>query len=475
MKHLLLILSAALSMAFLANSQESKHYVKETDPLAAKKLEQWQDMKFGFMMHWGLYSQWGIVESWSLCGEDEGWCQRTGVYAGDYETYKQAYRNIKKEFNPVKFNPDLWAEAAKKAGMRYLINTTKHHDGFCMFDTKTTDFKITSPESPFSSNPKANIVKETFNAFRNQGLMIGAYFSKPDWNSPYYWWPYFPTPDRHVNYNPVKYPERWQKFKDWTYTQIEELMTGYGSVDILWLDGAWVRPLANMPKEYESWAKKLDYNQDVDITRIVSMARKHQPGLIVVDRWVSGLYENYLTPEQKIPEKALDVPWESCMTMATSWGYVKNDRFKPTRQLIHLLVDIIAKGGNLLLDVGPTPEGTLPDTAYQRMKEIGEWMTVNGKAIYGTRPIAPYKEKNICYTHSKTGMVYALYLAQKEENTPPASIVFGGILPKKGATVQMLGVQQPLEWEIKSGRAIVKIPAVVQQRPPCKDAWVFVF
>lgn len=132
-------------------------------------------------------------------------------------------------------------------------------------------------------------------------------------------------------------------------------MTGYGQIDILWLDGAWVRPIDYMPKEFEEWAKKKNYNQDIGMARIDSMAEIHQPGLIIVDRWVSGVFENYLTPEQNTPEQVLNIPWESCITMALGWSYNKHHKYKSVHQLIHTLVDIVAKGGNFLLDIGPYP------------------------------------------------------------------------------------------------------------------------
>ena len=133
------------------------------------------------MMHWGPYSQWGVVESWSICSEDEPWCRRS---LPDYVEYKRRYEQLPKTFNPVKFDPAAWARAAKDAGMRYVVHTTKHHDGFCMFDTQQTDYRITGPDVPFAKNPRANIVKEIFDAFRKEGFGIGAYFSKPDWHSP---------------------------------------------------------------------------------------------------------------------------------------------------------------------------------------------------------------------------------------------------------------------------------------------------
>lgn len=230
---LVLIFLFSLSIIHTVNAQIKPPEAHETDPLVLKNLEEWQDLKFGFMMHWGPYSQWGVVESWSLCSEDEPWCRRN---MDNYVEYVKAYEKLKGTFNPVKFNPESWAKLAKESGMKYLVFTTKHHDGFCMFDTKLTDYRITGAGCPFSTHPKANITKELFEAFRKEGFKVGAYFSKPDWHCEYYWWPYFSTPDRNVNYDPAKYPERWQKYKDYTYGQIEELMSGYGKVDILWLE-----------------------------------------------------------------------------------------------------------------------------------------------------------------------------------------------------------------------------------------------
>jgi len=456
-------------------AQETEaNYVPVGDLLVAKKISQWENAKFGLLMHWGIYSEWGIVESWSLCGEDEGWCERKGEYASNYDEYKKAYQGLKRKFNPVKFDPGKWAAAASNAGMRYVVFTTKHHDGFCMFDTKTTDHKITSNESPFHSNPNANVTQKIFNAFRDKGMMTGAYFSKPDWNCEYYWWPYFPTPDRHVNYNPAKHPDRWKQFQDFTYTQIEELMTGYGPVDILWLDGAWVRPFANMPKEFESWAKKDSFNQDVNILRIAAMARTHQPGLIIVDRWVNGEYENYLTPENKVPEQAMSVPWEACIPMATSWSYVKGDRYKSTNDLIHLLADVVAKGGNLLLNIGPSPEGEWDPDAYDRLTGIGEWMKTNNSAIYSTRPVTPYKEENICFTKTNNGTVNAIYLA-KENETMPMTVSIQSFTPVPGSSVLLAGIREPLAWEKTETGFTITIPESVQQNPPCTHAWVFQF
>jgi alpha-L-fucosidase len=209
--------------------------------------------------------------------------------------------------------------------------------------------------------------------------------------------------------------------------------------------------------------------------RIAAMARALQPGLIIVDRAVEGRYQNYRTPEQEVPEKALDYVWETCMTMATSWSYVRNDEYKPTSRLIPLLVDIVAKGGNLLLNIGPGPEGDLSPVALQRLKELGEWMKVNGEAIYATRAIAPYKEGNVCYTRRPDGTINAIYLAADSSGVPPATVSVPAFAPKAGSTVTMLGVTEPIVWEKTTAGCVIHVPESARANPPCRYAWTFSF
>jgi len=415
MKKLLFVFFAFMFLS--VNAQEhtaSLKYTVPADKLVQAKLSQWGKIKFGLLMHWGTYSQWGVVESWSLCPEDEGWTVRKGPYAMDWYTYKQAYENLQTTFNPVKFNPEKWALAAKNAGMKYVVFTTKHHDGFNMFDTKQSDYKITGTKSPFANNPKANVAKEIFNAFRDQGFMTGAYFSKPDWNTPDYWWKYFPPKDRNVSYDPKKYPEKWESFKKFTYNQIEELMSDYGKMDILWLDGGWVRPFSSVDTSVE-WQRTIKHNQDIDMGNIARMARTYQPGLLVVDRTVHGEYENYVTPEQQVPATYLPYPWESCMTLGNSWSYVPNDEYKSSRKVIHLLTEIVSKNGNLLLNIGPAPDGEWDPNAYARLEDIGKWIQVNGEAIYDAEADASLPGQGKWVFTKKQDCIYAIYqLAAKE-------------------------------------------------------------
>ncbi|WP_128544709.1 alpha-L-fucosidase [Larkinella soli] len=476
MKYRFLTLTVSVFLAIQAFAQqhsEQNHskYVWPSDAEVKKKLTQWQGVKFGLLMHWGTYSQWGVVESWSLCPEDEGWCVRRGPASGNWYDYKKAYEALQTTFNPTRFNPERWAEAAKAAGMKYMIFTTKHHDGFCMFDSKQTDYKITSSRTPFSSNPRSNVTKEILGAFRSQGFLVGTYFSKPDWNVDSYWWPYFPPKDRNVSYDPKKYPEMWKKYTDFTYNQIQELMTGYGNVDILWLDGGWVRPAGTIDSTV-SWQRTIPYSQDIDMARIAGMARSHQPGLLVVDRTVSGEFENYATPEQQIPDHYMPIPWETCMTMGESWSYVPKENFKSSRRLVQTLVDVVSKNGNLLLNIAPGPDGEWHEEAYGRLKEIGAWIQTNGESVYGTQPMAPYRRDQWAFTRNDKA-AYASYLPTENETTLPATVTLPVVPKGPKAALTLLGTKQALKWK-KTGDAVeVVIPEKVRQQLAGQPVWVF--
>jgi alpha-L-fucosidase len=425
-------------------------YPKELD--VARNLENWRDQKFGIIIHWGLYAVPGIIESWSLCDED--WITRDS--SSNYDEYKKWYWGLKQSFNPTKFNPESWAKAAKAAGMKYLVFTTKHHDGFNMFDTKFSDFKISN--GPFKDSPKANVAKFVFDAFRKENFMIGAYYSKPDWHSQYFWWDLHATPNRNVNYDIRKNSWRWNKFIEYTHNQLNELTTDYGKVDILWLDGGWVRPRNTVTDEVRAWGAPIpDFDQEINMPKVAEMVRKNQNGILIVDRTVHGEFENYRTPEQAIPKQRSANPWESCITLGGAWGYVPNDNFKPSSAVIHTLIEIVAKGGNLLLGVGPTAEGEFLPEQVSRLEEIGRWMAKFGEAIYNTRSIENFQSGDVYFTKGKDKFGYAI----KKVSTGSQlleTISWEKNTPRKGSKIVIVGENESLRWETIGKRTTVRIP-----------------
>ena len=246
-------------------------YVKPTDPAVLEKLEWFQDQKLALMIHWGIYCQLGIVASWALSDKDADWSRHQVNWTDDGEKFKEQYYALNKSFNPIRFQPEEWAQTAKDCGFKYLILTTKHHDGFCLWDTRYSDYKVTAPDCPYHVSEHADLVKSMFDAFREKGLGIGAYFSKADWHTPYYRTPELPDPnpsDRGPMYSPAAEPERWENFVQYTKNQVLELCEGYGPIDILWFDAGWVCA---------------SNGQDIRLGEIVDEARKIQPGILSVD------------------------------------------------------------------------------------------------------------------------------------------------------------------------------------------------
>ncbi len=326
------------------------------DPVGSRnkagRLEQFRDDGFGLFIHWSVDVQLGSVISHSLVGADESYVRRF-------------FEDLPRTFNPRKFNPADWATLAKLAGIRYVVFTNKHHSGFCMWPTATTDFSIA--HTPF----KRDITREVFDAFRAQGIAAGVYFSPDD-----FWWLHKNGKTinrREADVIPANNPGLLAHDR----AQVRELLTNYGKIDVVFFDGPHegLRDLA--------W----DLQPDTVVTR----------GAIV-------------TPEQVIPGIPLDEAWEACVTMGTQWHYKPtNESYKTGGQLIGLLIETRAKGGNLLLNVGPKPDGELPIEQEERLREIALWMFTNSECIYGVRPWIITNEGDVWFTRQKnSNTVYAI-------------------------------------------------------------------
>ena len=313
------------------------------------------EARFGMFIHWGLYSILGRGE-WVMYLE---------------RIPRDEYAKLAEKFKPDKFDAYEWAEIAKRAGMKYMVFTTRHHDGFSLFDSKVSDF------TSVKSAAKKDFVEEYVKACRKAGLRIGFYYSLLDWRWDAYW------------KGPKEDPDGWKKFLNYVHSQVEELCTQYGKIDVLWYDGNW-------PYTAEDW-RSAELNAKV---------RKLQPQILINNR--SGLPEDFDTPEQVIRPSKLGRLWETCMTMNDSWGYFETDRnWKSVKQLIQILVTCASSEGNLLLNVGPRADGTFPPEALERLEAIGEWMRVHRESIYGsercpfTTTVGPMTAKgNKVYVHA---------------------------------------------------------------------------
>ncbi|MBE6541903.1 MAG: alpha-L-fucosidase [Ruminococcaceae bacterium] len=420
---------------------DEKDVERDYGPEVAEHIEWFKDQKLGFMMHWAPGTQFGIVESWALAKSAE-WEKKTEAtwmtsqvnWVEDLDEFRESYVNAYKTFNPIKFNPEKWARMAKECGFKYLLATTKHHDGFCMYDSKYTNHKITADDCPFHTNKNADIVGALYKAFRAEGLGISTYFSKPDWGSPYFWSPDFPNKhDVAPNYDINEHPELWEKFVEYTQNQLFELTSNYGKIDVLWLDGGWVS------------ADSIRLGEVIDKIRATT-----QPHLIVADRCGGGKYENFLTPEQHVPSQPLHMPWESCITIADgfAFGYDKDLYLKTPKTLVHLIIDIVAKGGNLALNVTPQPDGELPAKTLETLNEIGHWLKINGEGIYGTRPIAPYAHDEMAYTQ-KNGNIYA-FLKYSHNYYPRRNAEIFVDKPVKDIVLLRTGESVPFKQDGKS-------------------------
>ena len=345
------------------------------------RLAQFENWRFGLFIHWGPWSQTGEGAIWKI--------------TRDMTPDEQAKAfELRRTFNPRKFDPARWARAAHEAGMKYVVFTTKHHDGFCMWDTQLTDMKITDASCPYSKAPQPDLTRAVVDAFRAEGLAIGFYYSHIDWHHPD--GRYFSI--SHPDYDPARVdtdPASWRRFADYEIGQVRELLSQYGKIDLLWYDIQWAHAGGRhvLPDHPVVAA---------DVRRLVQEMHAWQPDLIYDDRGL-GIYGGFHTPEQVIPETGLPGAWESSITINNGGGYWykgPHNSAKTAADVIRTLAEIAAKGGNLLLNVGPSPEGELTAADYAALEGTGRWLKTNGAAIYGTERS---RWKNLPWGWSTTG------------------------------------------------------------------------
>ena len=314
-----------------------------------ERMKWWNEARFGMFIHWGLYSILGR-DCWVIYNE---------------RIPKGKYRQLAKEFNPPKkFKVESWVKLAKKTGMKYMVLTTRHHDGFCLFDSKVSDF------TSVKTAAKKDFVAEYVKACRKFGMKIGFYYSLLDWRFPGY------------HRGSKKDPKGFDKVVEQAHAQVKELMTGYGKIDYLFYDGEWIPevPFTRTLIEQGESLEVAKYWRSKELNRMV---RKLQPHIITNNR--SGLDEDVDTPERYVVPSKEGRAWESCMTVGDGWGYLKHSsNFKSVYQLLQHLVTCAGSSGNFLLNVGPKPDGSIQEEFVTRLEEVGRWMRTNGESIYGS-------------------------------------------------------------------------------------------
>ena len=333
-----------------------------------KRTQWYREARFGMFIHWGLYA-----------------IPARGEWLRSVEQLtKEAYEPLKDEFAAENYNPKEWAKLAKEAGMKYAVLTAKHHDGYCLFDSKLTDFKSTN--SPCGRD----LVREFLEAFRAEGIRVGLYYSVIDWRHPDF--PHYGDMHHPMRNHPECSNENrnFDNYLEYMFGQIKELLTDYGKLDVMWFDFSY----GNM--KCDTWKAR----------ELIEMVRSIQPD-VIIDNRLEGSGEDagsirtldptpysgdFASPEQMIPPEGIrdvagnPIPWEACITLNNHWGYAAHDHhYKSAEMVVHMLVECVSKGGNLLLNVGPDPEGRFPREAVETLDGLGKWMEENGEAVYGTR------------------------------------------------------------------------------------------
>jgi alpha-L-fucosidase len=357
-----------------------------------KRLQWWQDARFGMFIHWGPVS---------LKGTEIGWSRGKQVPAQEYD-------NLYKSFNPLKFSAEEWVDIAKDAGMKYIVLTAKHHDGFCLWDTKTTDYNIMN--TPFGRD----VVKELAEACKKEGIVFCTYYSILDWYHPDY--NNFGTqggPGYQLHAGQQPDMERYNKYLK---THMNELIQKYGPLGIMWFDGEWEEPWTHeMGLELYDYVRGLQDN--IIINNRVDKGRKGMAGITLTDKKYAGDFD---TPEQEVGKYQTDRPWETCMTIAQQWAWKPDDKLKSFEECIRILVETTGGDGNLLLNVGPTSSGAIEPDQVERLREIGEWLNQNGESIYGTRG-GPFKPGRWGVSTSKNDKIFlhVMDLKKNSLNLPP--------------------------------------------------------
>lgn len=417
--HLMSLGIAFLAMSMQLPAQEVSR--AQVDEQKEKRMEWFEEAKLGIFIHWGIYAVNGVSESWS--------------FYNNYLPYEE-YMNQTKGFTASKYNPKEWLDLIQESGARYTVLTTKHHDGVALWDTKAGDLSVVK-STPTGKDLVAPFVEEV----RKHGLKLGFYYSLLDWSHPDY-------PNKTKTETRYKDdPARWNKFVQFNFAQLAELNKTW-KPDLYWFDGDW-------EQSAEAWNSK----------GIVDLLRSTNPNVIINSR-IQG-YGDYATPEQGVPVvRPKDKYWELCMTMNDSWGFQHADtNYKTPHILLRTFVDCLSMGGNLLLDIGPKEDGTIPEEQVEILKEFGRWIKKHKEAVYETRAGIPAEHFQGYTTLNKAGDILYLYLPYR----PNGPIEIKGLMNKVNrvwvvgnGTMLPFKIHNKSYWSQVPGNLYIEVPERVQ-------------
>jgi alpha-L-fucosidase len=398
---------------------------EETKQQRDQRMAWWRQARFGMFIHWGVYAvPAGVYKGENIDGIGEWILDKADIPVPEYKAYAS-------QFNPVKYDPDAWARLAKEAGMKYIVITTKHHDGFALYDSKVTDWDAVDA-TPYGKD----LLKPLAEACKKHDIKLGFYYSQAqDWCHE--------GGARRCRTEGIDWnPREEAPFDNYLNTiavpQVREILSNYGDVSVLW----WDTPALMTDKR----------------GKMFSFVSELQPQIIENNRrQSSNIYGDFTTPEQRIPDAGLSYDWETCMTMNGTWGFKSTDHgWKSTKTLLENLIDIVSKGGNYLLNVGPTAEGEIPEPSIRCLKEMGAWMKTNGESIYGTTA-SPFAAPKWGRYTKKEGKLYAHVFDWPKDGT--LSIEAGSNDIKK---IYLLETKEELKWKKAGAYLEVQLP----QTPP---------
>ncbi len=462
-----LISAAALAAACSSETAD------EQEPDSQARTAWYRDARFGLFVHWGPYSVAGVEASWPI--------MRPSWFPHVKPISQSEYVSLPSKFNPVEYDPQSWVRTARDAGMRYIVFTTKHHDGFCMFDAPGTDYKITN--TPY----KQDIVAQLADACHREQMPVGFYYSPPDMHHPGFRDTSKPATE---NWNGEPSRPEWAGYLDYMESHLRKLLTDYGEVAIIWFDGLFGQDKYDPPR-FHQLIHELSPDTLVNdrlgpggdyvtpeqfFPRGIPVKREGPPPEIdpeMLDAWfemsqsmppenAAELAQKF--SEERYPTKPLPEPdefqiWETCMTMNNTWGYNPDDNdYKPPEQLIRTLVEVASRGGNFLLNVGPTPQGAFPPESVERLRRVGAWMERNGKSIYGTT-YGPIQGLDFARSTAQDDIVYLHVLdwpGQKLEVDP---------VPADVGSVTRVASGDSVSFEQSGARLTISVPAEAPDPP----------